>query len=303
MESAANERHSKYEYVLLSEYPDINTFHERVAVGSFSWTTGKSMQRILLKHNVFDHLVQGIPQTPPELARDYLDAAYPRRLRASGEQARAYEQDRFAPLYYRPMVTKRGAYVDLRGAFWWIMSMVGWNVDYNPGKFLSPGRAPYDFPLPNHKLARNCLVTAGLPNKLTVWTGRKFTEQASYNLHLNRGLYAVIMDILHMLAFAAVNLGAKYVNTDGYIIDDKQLPYLLGYLDRFRAPYHIKAEGETCVTGVGSYRVGDYTTKHMHSEFTSPSSNLVRPDNQSMLELTFLSICRDRVDNPDRYMR
>jgi len=288
---------------MVDEFPNPFSYTERISLGSFSWTTGKTKQRILLRSTAFDHLAAGVPQTPPEIARDYLDYRYPKRLRASGEQANSLRMERSAPLYYKPFTCSRASYVDLQGAFWWIMSQLGWNVDYHPGKFLSPGRSPYDFPIPNHKLARNCMVTAGLANTLSVWTGHKMIEESPYNLHLNYGLWSAIMDVLHMIALAAVNLGAYYVSTDGFIISDRMLPEFLGYLSRFNAPYRIKAEGPTLVTGIGSYMVGETKTVHFRSAFDRPYTNLRRPANQQMLETTFLHVTQDRENLPDLFMK
>lgn len=300
MHAAAAKRHEKRLDLLVETLPDVQRFQERVAIGSFTMTTNS--ERYTVKHAA-DFIYGDFPVTAPELARDYLDFRYPLRLRASGEQAESYAVERFAPLYYRPMVAKCAHYVDISGAFWWLMSTIGWNVDYLPGVFLSPGRAPYDFPFYNNKLARNCLVTAGLNNELQVWTGHKIVLQNTFNVHLNRGLYAAIMDILHMFALAAKNLGACYVNTDGYILPDKQLPAFLGYLDRFHTPYRIKHSGETLVTGIGSYRVGDYQSLVFRGEFDRPMSNLVRPNGHIMLEKMMLAICRDRLDRPGLFMR
>lgn len=300
MRKAAIARHEKRLDLLVEQLPDVHQFSSRVAIGSFTMTSDK--ERYTVKHAA-DFIYGDFPVTAPELARDYLDFRYPARLRASGEQAESYAQERFAPLYYRPMVARCAHYVDLSGAFWWLMSVIGWNVDYLPGVFLSPGRAPYDFPFYNNKLARNCLVTAGLNNDLQIWTGHKIILQSTYNAHLNRGLYAAIMDILHLFGIAAVNLGAKYVNTDGAILPDNRVAEYLGYLDRFGAPYRLQHSGETIVTGVGSYRIGDFETGSFRHEYDAPMSNLVRPRGHIMLEKTLLAICRDRVDRPGLFMR
>ncbi len=301
--NVARERYEKYTYAIVDEFPNPYQFEERVALGTFSYTTSKTKRRFLLSHSSFDHLAAGIPQTPPEIARDYLDYRYPRKLRASGEQAELLLYNRNAPLHYRPFTSKNASYVDLQGAFWWLMGTLGWNVDYHPRKFLSPGRAPSDFPLPNHKLARNCLVTAGLSNPISVWTGHKMIEESPYNIHLNYGLWSAIMDTLHMIGLKALDCGAYYVNTDGYILPDRSLPEFLGYLSGLHAPYRIKGYGQTLVTGIGSYQVGDYQTKRFAKEFARPTSNLRRSNNPAMLEMTFQQIAADRVDFPALFMR
>lgn len=283
--------------------PDVRTFTERAFVGTFSTTTTRSKRRYLLQDTLIKSLTDW-GQTPSELARDYLDIAYPRKLRATGEQCEAFSKPRSMPLYYAPYVTNDGVYVDVRSAFWSIMSVVGWDVDYMPGKYLSPGRAPYDFPLPNHKVARNCLVSAGLDNSVTVWTGNKFEETKPFNVHKNLGLWSCIADILHMIAVYAVKVcKARYVNTDGYIVPGFHAGDLIQYIQSIGLPYAIKDAGATMVTGVGSYRVGDTQTHNFSPEYSMPYSNLYPVENTAMMEKILLMVASDRVDKPYRFRR
>lgn len=299
----SKERHNKNEYIYVARMPDVRQFNEKTFVGTFSTSTTKTRRRYLL-HDVLIKSLTDWGQTPSELARDYLDIAYPHKLRATGEQVEAYNRVRAMPLYYRPFASNDAFYVDVRSAFWSIMSIVGWDVDYMPGKYLAPGRAPYDFPVPMHKVARNCLVSAGLANSVTVWTGSKFEETQPYNVHKNLGLWTCIADILHMIGcYAVQRCHAAYVNTDGYIVPGYGYERLCEYIQSLGLPYSVKDAGATMVTGVGSYRVGETQTHNFSLEYSMPYSNLYPVERIDMLEKVLNMVSRDRLDKPYRFRR
>jgi hypothetical protein len=276
------------------DFPPIETFDAKVFVGGFSWTATVPRLRIVPHASVLRW--SNLVTTPPEFARAYLDICYPRRLRASSGQAERITSPRHAPLYVAPTVISHATLIDLSAAYWQIMSVIGWDVDYYPGRYLSPGRAPHDFPLYGDKVTRNCLVTAGLDNPVTVWTGHKFIEEKLGNRHKNMGLWAAIHDILHAVALDALKCGAVYVNTDGYIVPSDRAELLMEVLRlRWGLTARYKAWGPAIVTGVGSYMIDGKKTLSFRSDM-SAFSNLERPERPEMLKDTFRSIVRGRVD-------
>lgn len=297
------ERMEKMTPLVIAEFPDPQTFSERIVLGSFSWSMQKSKKRLIVKSGLMN-LWSDIPQTAPEIARDYLDLRYPRQLRINAEQKEYFmAQDWDAPLYYEPMLETDGVYLDLRSAYWSIMGAVGVDVDYMPGKWLSPGRAPHDYPTTD-KLARNCIVTAGLLGTMQVWTGSKFITQTPYNKHANLSLFTLIQHILHGIASDAVTMGACYVNTDGYIMPYYKSEMFIRWVnERWGLPIREKYRGLTHVTGVGSYKVGNHTSGRFSPTFTPPYSNLKQPPGVNMLKCTFRMIASDRVDKPYRFER
>lgn len=297
MVSICNDRHNKYQVSVVEEFADVRNVNERVFMGNFSYTYATSKQRKIIASGEVSTLANK-PQTASEIARDYLDVCYPHRLRCTGQQREEYILPRSIPLYYQPFVSKDAIYLDIKSTYWAIQQVVGWNVDYMPGKFLSPGRAPYDFPLPDNKIARNCLVSAGLSNKVTVWTGNKFIETSPYNHHLNLGLYTLICDVLNCLASEAISCGAHYVNTDGYILPSNRSAEMFERFAYWGLPLHVKAVGETLVTGIGSYIVGDKKTKAFYTDNQNPYCNIYPVKRPDMLRKTMHMIAKDRVDRP-----
>jgi hypothetical protein len=298
LHTRARIRYTQWQHVLVHEFSDYRACGERVTLGNFAHAYSRSRRREI-KSEFAIELEPGLQLTPMDIALDYLDVAYPRRLRATKQQREAITAPRPAPLYALPGRIRCGHYVDLSGAYWQIMQIIGWDVDYFPGSGLTPGRPPHDFPFPEHKLARNCLVTAGLSRPLSIWTGQREIETHPDNRHLNYGLWAALMDILHLVAQQAVACGARYVATDGYILPDEGLPRFADWLDSFPLKWKIKASGEAEIDGVHSYRVG---TKRSRQRLRQPHPfcNLYAPP--AHLEDELLIYASQRVACPDLFL-
>ncbi len=186
-------------------------------------------------------------------------------------------------------------FFDIESTYFSILKLVGWNVNYMPERWVIPGRAPLDFPLPTNKGARNYLVTIGLPRPMTVWTGSGFIEQRGQNVHINQGLWRLVMDILHSIAYIAVQLGATYCNTDGYILPSKNAPALIRAIRQWGLNARELGSGETSVFGIGNYSVGSKTSGRYSPEFVSqPMSNLYETP-RVWLERNIQKIAQDKV--------
>lgn len=298
MIAIARERVNKYEYDFNEGLGDYTKFEEKVFLGQFSWTTTRTRRRILSKSSAKRYICE-VWQTPTEIARDYLDVVFPRALRCTAEQRESYNDTRSAPLYYQPTHISCGCYVDVQSAYLQILDCIGWNCDYYPRKYLSAGRPPVDFPLRHDKISRNSLVTSGLSSTVSVWTGYKLVETSPRNIHINLGLWCAIQDILHAIARRAYSFGACYINTDGYIIPDGQAQAFQEYLaQEWRIKTEVKAWGESIVTGVGRYQVGDKRTKQFGLDYEQPYNNINFAENDEMLQKTYKSIATNRIDKP-----
>lgn len=257
--NAAHERQETNEHRLVTVLPNVKDYSEPVIWGVFSHTLLSTKVR-LLKSSAACFIGNG-PQTPGDIARDYLDFYFPKRLRATGQQAEVLTAHKTPPLYLNPAVLKDGVYIDLKSAYFSIMCNFGWNVDYYPGRWLLMGRPPIDFPLKSHKIARNVLVSIGMSSHYTMWDGHRFQRKPSRNVHRNFGLWSLVCDVLHLIAREAVKCGAIYIHTDGYIVPSTNVDRLVEAISAFGLDYSIKGQGETFVLGFGNYRVGDRKTR------------------------------------------
>ncbi len=259
MRQAAETRQEKYKTLIVDNFPPLTEFpEERIYLGVNSWTLPDRGERWLKPGGYY--ITKNGVQTAGEIARDYLDFTHPKRLRATKAQKDALNVHRSAPLYVEPTLLEDAAYVDLKSAFWSLMRLVGWNVDYYPSKWIVRGRAPNDFPYPDIKPARNSLVSCGLPTPLRMWTGKKVTRRFSTNIHINMGLWAIIMDTLHAIASHARELDAAYIHTDGYILPRKNANALLVKIQAYGLYAGIKASGVGTIIGMGNWKVGEHAT-------------------------------------------
>lgn len=269
-------RRDKYETQVVETLPDIRTLKERVYWGVFSYTLTKSKVR-LIKRSALVSIGSG-PETPSEVARDYLAALYPRRLRAVGSQAESIQLHRAYPLYAKPGAIADGCYVDIRSAYWSLMLLAGWDVDYYPGHWLIPGRPPADFPLAEHKVARNCLVSLGLPSVTTLWTGELWKRVHTRNQRLNLGLWSFVQDVLTACAHIAIAHGALYVHTDGAIMPSANVAAYQEELKYWGLETSIKFAGPSLILGVQNWMVGEKQTKCFGATTPREFSSLRRVD-------------------------
>lgn len=282
LEACYADRCRTYQQVVIPAFPNIREIRERVIWGSFSWTLAASKIRFIKRATAVS-IGFGL-QTPGDVVRDYLDYYHPKRLRASASQARIFAQHVTTPLYLRPTVARDYTYVDIKAAYWSILQLVGWDVDYYPGKWLLRGRIPHDFPLPDNKVARACLVSFGLPASALEWDGTAFKRRRTRNVHLNLGLWHLVQDILHSIAGSALALNACYVHTDGYILPTENAEALQAEIRSWGLPSSVKGQGLCRVYGFGNFAVGERTSKRLRPELWAKPYKYVRPTNASWLK-------------------
>lgn len=259
MKERAYERQQRYTYQTLDAWPSLLDNYPTTYLGSFSWTLPADKTRLLYMSAVVNWGAG--PQTPSEVVRDYLGIKYPERLRATTDQYKKIMSHRSFPRMairgeYYDMV-----YLDLKSAYWSILTTVGWDVDYNPGKWIGVKSNTLDFPLPDNKAARSGLVSAGLSSAMRLWKNSQLSWQHGQNNHINYGLWAMVQDVLHGVADDMLGLGAVYVHTDGYIIPQSRVGEALTVCDQWGLRAGIKAQGDAQIFGVGVYRVGTHSTK------------------------------------------
>jgi hypothetical protein len=253
------ERHEKQHIEIVDHFPLLTQIEDNVMLGSFSWYWMTSKHKHILRPHAFRF--GELVTTPSEIARTYLEIKY-KRQRATQDQLSYFRLKKSAPLYAKPHTYEEGVYIDIRSAYWQLLQIVGWDADYHSGHWLGRGEPMDDFPYADIKLSRNCLVTAGLPSEAQFWKGseQKFKTMATHNRSSNLGIWALLMDILHGVAWDCVAAGAVYAHTDGYICDASRINAVMGAIAEWGLEARIKKTGKAQVYGVGSYTFGDQST-------------------------------------------
>lgn len=297
----AEERASKWKGIEVIDLPDPFQLRERAILGSYSYTLQINRIRLLRKYTLIG-LGHGVKETPSTIARDYLTLTYKRSPKITHEQAIAIgafdteEKKNLKPypLYAVPGKYEHGFYIDIKSTFWSVLKIAGWNVDYYPGEWISAGRKPNDFPFPDHKQARSCLVSVARPGKIVFYVPHGQFEERKVGSHIiNLSISKLISDVLNSIASEAVTLGAVYANTDGYICPNEHVAAHVAQmvLDWGLEP-RVKAEGRGAVKGIGSYKVGDtisepYRVRGLAAE---PMQNIEPPEYTKWLQKRFSKI-------------
>lgn len=285
IEQHLQEKHEKLNLQVVRSFPLVFDQTESVMLGSFSWYYTQSKRKEILRP--FAYQFPKFLSTPSELSRSYLELKYSRQRATKGQIAN-FKLPRSAPLYAQPIGFEEGAYIDIRSAYWQILQSVGWDADYNPGKWLGKKDGMEDFPFPDFKLSRNCLVTAGLPSEASYWDFNKqtFASVKTFNRFLNLGIWALTMDVLHCVAWDAIAAGACYVHTDGYICHASRVEAVQAAISSWGLESRIKNAGRTIIYGVGSYEVGSKVTKNPKS-VCAPFDGLMLPSYNRWLKKAF----------------
>ena len=280
-----SEKQANRKIDVVGEFPALPSLQGRVFLGSFSWYYVKPKRKDILRRYALQFPFGTC--TPSELARAYIACKYP-RMRALNVQTQIFKRHISAPLYVSPHHYESGFYIDIKSAYWQILQVVGWDCDYYPGVWLAKGQPMDDFPFAETRLVRNCLVTCGLPSEASVWDGDKqqFIRVKTFNKQINLGIWRLVMDVLHCIAWDCIAAGAVYAHTDGYICSGERVVAVQNAISEWGLISTIKRQGVTDVYGVGSYTIDKFGTKNPHIR-TRPYDGLELPEYNNWLRKRF----------------
>jgi hypothetical protein len=211
-------------------------------------------------------------QTPTEISRDYLLAKYEKKPRQYHDQYIVNSMKRGWPYLAKTGFHGDCVYIDLKSAYWSIMQVVGWDVEYNPSRWLGRSSIMNDFPLPSNRLARNSLVSSATLSSISMWTGTHLKTKSVGGRLMNPIVHSIVMDVLHGIASDLENMGAVYIHTDGYIVPRYLQASALSMINcQWGVPARVKHEGLTVVKGIGSYGVGAHTSGFLGHTAESPA--------------------------------
>lgn len=245
----------------IKEWFPVSQLEAPTILGSFSWTQTSKRNKWIKKFHAHDFGAGWV--SPADVARDYLHYKYGRkRLRCSTPQwEEVVQKKRAAPLAVRVGEVPKGVYLDLVSAYWQIILAVGWDVDYMPNRFLSKRSHNADFPMPFLKLARNSLVSLGVPTGMRMWKDGEIIFMKSGSSTVNLIMWGLVQDVLNGVAWDMLRAGAKYVHTDGYIFDEQNERTAYEVADSWGLRLEPKYRGYTHVQGVGAYKIGQKQTR------------------------------------------
>lgn len=246
----------------VKNFPKLHDLTETTYLGSFSWTQTKSKTKYIIARHALD--IGGGICTPSDIARDYIASKWQgKKLRCTKYQYAQFVKSRKSqPLYAVPVQGIQASYLDLKSAYWQALMLGGWDVDYSRGSFLSVRSSMLDFPCPHLKLARNTLVSIGLPSRGNMWIPDKgFKAVGGGGAYTNLVLYGFIMDFLHNFAHEIITrCDAIYANTDGYIVPAHNVKKAFDIAHEWGVLLTHRHSGVATVRGVGDYDIGSHVS-------------------------------------------
>lgn len=228
-------------------------YTETLILGVFS-RSNMSQRHKWLHTKKAIHMDYGI-LSPAEMARIYLDVKYPnRKPRMTTRQYKEFwGRRRSPPLAVKPCKIDNAMYIDIKSAYWSITEIVGWDVDYSPSRFLGVQSSNNDFPYPDIKLARNSMVSVGLPGSVQIWHNQKVSVHKKGNRYINMVLWSLVQDVLNGVALDMIEAGAIYAHTDGFIIPSNRFDAATSAIEAWGLDWSVKGQGRAEVRSVGEY--------------------------------------------------
>lgn len=295
MNARRAEKLDGWEVIPVKKFPRLQELDAMTYLGSFAWTQPHKKRKWV--KSAFVYNIGGGMVTPSDIARDYIAVKFEgERMKCNSKQYKKHIRNRIhQPLYAEVVSGMKASYLDLKSAYWQILMLGGWDVDYSRGNFLSVRSHVYDFPCPHLKLARNTLVSMGLPSQGSVWHPEKgLVRLRGGGSTINLILYGFAMDVLHAIAREMIDrAGAVYVNTDGYIIPDYLVKEAFTVADEWGVTLTPRHQGYATIRGAGDYDIANHRSSRPR-HIAHPHEYIIA-DKINWLKTRFIFF-NDRID-------
>lgn len=198
-----------------------------------------------------------VPMTPGEAARTELRREFGELKRIGWKRDHVALLDARWPMYYSGKFFGDGVYIDIKSAYYQIYSRLWLDVCF-PRGMGTLDLGPVGDRLKHWKPARNGVIGVCISRNATGIKGPRRIKVPTTNPFLSPHLWATIQGILNELAMAAIELGAVYVATDGYIFPShKPWDVFKRFLKEIGLQFHFK-HTDIDIRGWSSYRVGQF---------------------------------------------
>ena len=227
------------------------------------------------------------PMSPGQAAKTELSRAFPGLKRVGWRRDHVKLFDWRSPMYFDEPYQGAGVYVDLKAAYCQIYRNLWLDTPF-PRGVGTLSLSPVADRLQDWKAARNAVMGIVKNRTITGCRSGKRQEISVTNHFLSPGLWATVQAILHAVAATALEHGAIYVNTDGYMFPDydKALGFL-DFLNDLNLRHEIRDSGVIDLKGWNNYQVGLTSTSLYRMERSLPSgkiSNIITDDTKKWLE-------------------
>lgn len=272
------EKSENWQTELINTWFPLASYTDTLILGVFSRSDMAKRHKWLHEKRAI-HMEYGV-LSPAEMARIYLDVKYPdRKPRMTTRQYQEFwQKHRSPPLAVKPCTIDDGVYIDIKSAYWSILQIVGWDADYTPSRWLGVRSDNSDFPYPDIKLARNSLVSVGLPGSVQIWHAGKVSVHKKGNKYINMVLWSLVQDVLNGVALDVVEAGAVYAHTDGFIVPRNRVDAATAAIEAWGLPWSIKGQGRAEVRSVGEYVIEGLRGQFRRAAKPHPYWKIYDPD-------------------------
>lgn len=165
------------------------------------------------------------------------------------------------PRFAKPGVYRDCYYVDIKAAYPSIYSRLWWDTTFLPDKnIVQSGTMPLadlSSRLMHDKHARNAVVGFALSRGFLVWNDGIAKHKKSTGKFFNPQLGWVLWSILGAVAWRVRDTGALYFNTDGAIVEEKNLYATVCIYEDLGLQWSVKDQGDCVIWGTGAYSFHD----------------------------------------------
>src|SRR3990172_6933099 len=200
------------------------------------------------------------PMSPGQAAKTELSRAFPGLKRVGWRRDHVELFDWRSPMYFDVPYQGSGVYIDLKAAYCQIYRNLWLDTPF-PRGVGTLSLAPVADRLQDWKAARNAVMGVIKNRTITGCRSGKRQEISVTNHFLSPGLWATVQAILHAVAATALEHGAIYINTDGYMFPDyeKALGFL-DFLNVLNLKHEISNSGVIDFRGWNNYKIGRTST-------------------------------------------
>lgn len=210
--------------------------------------------------------------TRGEAAKTELEREFPNIKRVGWWGSDIGLMDKRPPMHFGGAGHFDGFYVDLKAAYHTLYSKLTLDVRYprgigNKPLWLLAKRVKDD------KRVRNAIIGVVTGRYVSMGTKEgKVIQVKSRNKFLSPPLWATLQDILNDIATLAYNMGAFYINTDGYIFKDRAGAEFAELLKSLGLQVHYY-QAEIDIRNWGSYKIGNVKTTEIYKRGMLPVTN------------------------------
>jgi len=202
--------------------------------------------------------------TPGQAARLELARQWPKLKKVGWPAGDISLLSARSPMHYTGQVSGDLVYIDLDSAYAQIYRNLWLDTMYPRGYYGKYPLRNIADTLETWKAARNALMGIARSTEAVAFRGHQRIKIRTENKYLSPALWATVQEVLHVVAAKAVELGAVYINTDGYVFHRSPPEFYEDFVfwlsgQGFRWSPRCSGDGE--IVGWNNYRIGYTKTK------------------------------------------